>query len=174
MIRGFNGKTPRIHPSVFISEACYIVGDVEIGEDSSVWPGAVIRGDFGKITIGRNSVIQDNCVIHTDDYLDIGDNVLVTHGAVIHGHKVGNNVLVGVNAVILEEVEIGDYVLIGAGAVVRAFSNIPNESLVIGVPAQTRPLSEDNRKRLEEPTAVYLGNARAHKQAGHGLVIPSS
>ena len=83
MIRSFNGVTPRIHPSAFISEACYIVGNVEIGENSSVWPGAVIRGDFGSISIGNNSVIQDTCVIHSDDYLMIGDNVLVTHGAVI-------------------------------------------------------------------------------------------
>jgi carbonic anhydrase/acetyltransferase-like protein (isoleucine patch superfamily) len=174
VIRSFNGKTPRIHPTAFISEACYIVGDVEIGENSSVWPGAVIRADFGKITIGNNSVIQDTCVVHTDDYLDIGDNVLVTHGAVIHGHKVGNNVLMGINAVILESAEIGDYCLIGAGAVVRAESKIPNESLVIGVPGQVRPLSPENRKRLETPTAGYVRNAQAHKQAGHGLEIPAS
>ena len=80
MIRSFNGKSPTIHPTAFISEACYIVGDVDIGENSSVWPGAVIRGDFGRITVGRNSVVQDTCVLHADDFLDIGDNVLVTHG----------------------------------------------------------------------------------------------
>ena len=174
MIRGFNGKSPRIHPTAFISEACYIVGDVEIGENSSVWPGAVIRGDFGKITIGRNSVIQDTCVIHTDDYLDIGDNVLVTHGAVIHGHRVGSNVLIGVNAVILESVEIGDYCLIGAGAVVLANSSIPDESLVLGVPGRVRPLSKENLLRLEAPTASYIRNAQAHKRAGHGLEIPTA
>ena len=131
-----------------------------------MWPGAVIRGDFGRIAIGRNSVIQDTCVVHTDDYLDIGDNVLVTHGAVIHGHRVGNNVLVGVNAVILEEVEIGDYCLIGAGTVVLAKSRIPDQSLVIGVPGQVRPLSPENRKRLETPTANYMRNAEVHKRAG--------
>ena len=174
MIRSFNGKTPRIHPTAFISEACYIVGDVEIGENSSVWPGAVIRADFGKITIGRSSVIQDTCVVHTDDYLDIGDNVLVTHGAVIHGHRVGNNVLMGINAVLLESVEIGDYCLIGAGAVVRANAKVPNESLVVGVPAEVRPLSPENRRRLEAPTANYIRNAQAHKQAGHGLEIPTT
>lgn len=174
MIRSFNGKTPKIHPTVFVSEACYIVGDVEIGENSSVWPGAVIRGDYGRITIGKNSVIQDTCVIHTDDSLDIGDNVLVTHGAVIHGHRVGNNVLVGVNSVILEQAEIGSYCFIGAGAVVRGGANIPDESLVIGVPGQVRPLSPDNRKRLEAPTASYVKNAKAYKLAGHGLEIPES
>ena len=174
MIRSFDGKTPRIHPTAFISEACYIVGDVEIGENSSVWPGAVIRGDFGKITIGRNTAIQDSCVVHTDDYLDIGDNVLVTHGAVIHGQRVGNNVLLGVNAVILESAEVGDYCLIGAGAVVLSNARIPAESLVIGVPGQVRPLSSENRKRLEAPTANYVRNAQAHKQAGLGLEIPAT
>ena len=87
MIRIVDGKGPKIHPSVFVSEAAYIVGDVEIGEGSSVWPGAVIRGDYGKIIIGKNCSIQDNCVLHTDDYLELGDNVLMTHGAVIHALK---------------------------------------------------------------------------------------
>ena len=174
MIRSFNGKTPKIHPTAFISEACYIVGNVEIGENTSVWPGAVIRGDFGRITIGRNTSIQDTCVIHADDYLDIGDNVLMTHGAVIHGHRVGNNVLIGINAAILEASEIGNYCLIGAGAVVRDNAVIPDESLVIGVPGQVRPLSEANRRRLEDPTAGYVRNGRAHKQAGLGLEIPTT
>ena len=114
MIRSIDGKTPQIHPSVFVSEAAYIVGDVIIGEGTSIWPGAVIRGDYGRIVIGRNCSIQDNCVLHTDDYLELGDNVLMTHGAVIHGGKVGNNVMIGVNAVCLEDCDVGDYVLIGA------------------------------------------------------------
>lgn len=173
MIRSFDGKTPKIHPSVFISEACYIVGDVEIGENSSVWPGAVIRADFGSITIGKGSVIQDTCVVHSDDFLEIGDNVLVTHGAVIHCHRVGNNVLLGINSVLLEGAEVGNYCLVGAGAVVRAGTKVPDESLVIGVPGQIRPLSPDNRKRLKDPTANYIRNAKAHKQAGYGLDIPT-
>ena len=174
MIREIGGKAPRIHPSCFISEACYIVGDVEIGEGSSVWPGAVVRGDYGKITIGRNSVVQDTCVVHTDDYLDIGDNVLVTHGVVIHGRKIGSNVLLGVNCVILESVEIGSYCLVGAGSVVRANATIPDESLVIGVPGTVRPLSADNRKRLEAPTANYIRNAQRYKAAGLGLDVPQA
>ena len=172
MIRSFQGKSPRIHPSAFISEACYIVGNVEIGENSSVWPGAVIRGDYGEIVIGANSVIQDNCVIHTDDFLSIGNNVSVTHGAVIHGGIIGDNVLVGVNAVVLEQAEVGSYCLIGAGAVVMARASIPNESLVVGVPGRVKPLSPESRKRLQDPTANYIVNAQAYKQAGLGLQIP--
>ena len=142
------------------------MGSVVIGENSSVWPGAAIRGDFGRITIGRNSVIQDNCVVHTDDYLDIGDNVLVTHGAVIHGRRIGNNVLLGINAVILEDAEIGDYCLIGASALVLQGERIPDKSLVIGIPGKVRPMSPENLKRLENPTANYLLNAQAYKQEG--------
>ena len=172
MIRSFNGKSPRIHPSAFISEACYIVGDVEIGENSSVWPGAVVRGDYGKIIMGTSSVIQDNCVIHTDDFLSIGNNVSVTHGAVVHGSKIGDNVLIGVNAVILEQAVVGSYCLIGAGAVVLAGASIPDESLVVGVPGKVKPLSPESRLRLEAPTANYVVNGQAHRRAGLGLEIP--
>ena len=130
MIRSIDGKSPQIHPSVFVSEAAYIVGDVIIGEGTSIWPGAVIRGDYGQIIIGKNCSIQDNCVLHTDDFLELGDNVLMTHGAVVHGGKIGNNVMIGVNAVCLEDCDVGDYVLIGAGAIVTGAA-IPPESLVV-------------------------------------------
>ena len=171
LIKTVHGKTPRIHPSCFISEACYIAGDVEIGENSSVWPGAVIRGDYGKITIGRRTVIQDTCVIHVDDFSEIGDNVLVTHGAVIHGRRVGDNVLVGINAVILEWAEVGSYCLLGAGAVVRASFKVPDGSLVLGVPGRVSPLPDELRKRVEDPTEVYMANAEAYKRAGLGLKL---
>ena len=173
MIRTVDGKGPRIHPSAFISEAAYVVGDVEIGEGSSVWPGAVIRGDYGKIIIGKNCSIQDNCVLHTDDFLQLGDNVLMTHGAVIHGGKVGSNVLIGVNAVLLEDAHVGDYCLVGACAMVRAGARIPDHSLVIGVPAAVKPLTEQQAKRLENPTAAYTKNARRFIDAGLGLQIPA-
>lgn len=173
MIRSIDGKTPQIHPSAFISEAAYIVGDVIIGEGTSVWPGAVIRGDYGRIIIGKNCSIQDNCVIHTDDYLEMGDNVLMTHGAVIHGGYVGNNVMIGVNAVCLEDCRVGDYVLIGAGAIVTG-TPIPDESLVIGVPGRIRELPPQHRARLENPTARYQENAKRFIAAGLGLQIPAT
>ena len=171
MIRGIDGKAPQIHPSAFISEAAYIVGDVEIGENTSVWPGAVIRGDYGKIIIGKECSIQDNCVLHTDDFLELGDKVLMTHGAVVHGGRVGSNVLIGVNAVLLEDANVGSFCLIGACAVVRG--NVPDHSLVIGVPGQVRPLSEKQAKRLEDPTGTYVRNARRYIDAGLGLQIPA-
>ncbi len=170
MIRSLDGKTPRIHPSVFVSEAAYIVGDVEIGENSSVWPGAVIRADYGDIIIGKNCSIQDNCVLHTDDHLELGDNVLLTHGAVIHGGRVGSNIVIGVNAVLLEDTDIGDHVFIGAGAVVRG--QIPSHSLVVGVPGRIRPLSDALAERLKNPTANYVRNAKRFLDQGLGQQLP--
>ena len=172
MIRSFDGKTPQIHPSVFVSEAAYIVGDVAIGAGSSVWPGAVIRADYGRIVIGRNCSIQDNCVLHTDDYMELGDNVLMTHGAVAHGGIIGSNVMIGVNAVCLEDCRVGNYVLIGAGAIVTG-TPIPDESLVVGVPGRIRPLPAVHRQRLENPTARYQENARRFIANGLGLQIPA-
>lgn len=172
MIRSLKGKTPKIHPTAFISEASYVVGDVEIGENSSVWPGAVIRGDYGRITIGKNTNVQDRCILHADDYLVVGDNVVVTHGAVLHCHRVGNHVMIGVNAVLLENVEIGNYCLIAAGAVVLPNSIIPDGSLVVGVPGQVRPLKDEHRQRIERAAAHYVANAQVYKLAGLGSQAP--
>ncbi len=133
MIRSFNGKTPRIAASAFISETAYVVGDVEIGENSSVWPGAVVRSDKGKIVIGRNTNIQDNSVVH--DNVTIGDNVHVGHGAIINCRKLGNNILVGMNAVLLHRAEIGNFCIIGAGCVVTEDMKVPDQSFVVGIPA---------------------------------------
>ena len=119
MIRSFNGKTPRIAESAFVSEVAYVIGDVEIGENSGVWPGAVIRGDLGKIKIGKNTVIEDNCVIHSGSpslppitNVTIGDNVIIGHGAVSNGRRIGNNVLISMKSTILHDAEIGDYSII--------------------------------------------------------------
>ena len=167
MIRPLDGKIPRIHPSAFVSETAYIVGDVTIGEGTSIWPGAVIRADYGDIIIGKNCSIQDNAVLHTDDHLELGDNVLMTHGAVVHGGKVGSNVLIGVNAVLLEDTDVEDHVFIGAGAIVRG--HVPANSLVIGVPGKIRPLSEKQAERLQNPTARYVENGKRFGAQGLGI-----
>ena len=168
MIRSFNGVTPTIHPTAFVSEAAYVVGDVHVGENSSVWPGAVLRGDYGRIRVGRNTNIQDNCVLHADDYLEVGDNVVVTHGAVLHCHRVGNNVMVGINAVLLENAEIEDNCVIGAGSVVLADTRVPSNSVVVGVPGKIRPMRDEYRKLIESVAAQYRENAQRFIQAGLG------
>jgi carbonic anhydrase/acetyltransferase-like protein (isoleucine patch superfamily) len=115
MIRNLWSKVPKIAETAFVSEAAYIIGEVEIGEYCSVWPGVVIRADFGSIKIGKNTATEDNCVIHSDtlsnpdfrEELVIGNNVLIGHGAVLNCRKIGDKVLIGMNATILHDVEIG-------------------------------------------------------------------
>jgi len=138
VIKAFNGKTPKIADTAFVSEFAYVVGDVEIGEGSGVWPGAVIRGDFGSIRIGRNSHIEDNAVVHAWKSLTMGDNVVVGHSAVIHCLRIGDNVLVGNNSTILEDTEVGDFCIIGANSMVRTNQKIPAASFVVGVPAKIK------------------------------------
>ncbi len=144
MIRSFRGKTPKIAASAVVDETSVLIGDVEIGEESSIWPGAVIRGDMGKITIGNQSIVEDNCVIHsgapgvkTED-VSIGNRVIIGHGAVLNCSSVGNHVLIGMNATILHGVRIGEFCIIGAAALVGEGKEIPDYSLVVGVPGQIK------------------------------------
>src|SRR4030042_1839893 len=109
MIRSLGNKVPRIAKSAFISEGAYIIGDVEIGEGCAAFPGAVVRGDFGLIRIGKNVMIEDNVVLHgAPSGLDIGDGVTFGHGAVVNSRRIGSKVLIGMNATILHDSEIGD------------------------------------------------------------------
>jgi len=162
MIRAFNGKTPKVADSAFVSEWAYVVGDVEIGENSGVWPGAVIRGDFGSIKIGRDCHVEDNSVVHAGTTVEIGDNVVIGHSAVIHGMKIGDSVLIGNNATILDNAEIGDHCIIGANSMVATDQKIPNNSFVVGVPAKIkRELSSDEiemmYRRMAERYSQMLG-----------------
>jgi carbonic anhydrase/acetyltransferase-like protein (isoleucine patch superfamily) len=173
MIREFNGKTPRIAESAFISETAYVVGDVEIGEDSNVFPGAVIRGDFGCITIGRNTSIEDNCVIHSGTPyspmgdVSIGDGVLFGHGATMNGRKIGSNVLIGMNATILHDVEIGNFCIIGAGCLVMEGMKIPDHSLVVGSPGKIKGQpTKQQLSRIQEGSKQYSELARRYKRQG--------
>lgn len=167
MIRDFNGKSPKIAPSAFVSEAAYIVGDVEIGENSSIWPGAVLRADFGKITVGNNTSIEDNCVVHGGTDVVIGNNTFIGHGAVVHCRMVGNNVLIGNNASVLDGAEVGDFCVIGAGSVVAPETKIPDRSLAMGVPARIkRQLSEKQLAWMENGLVSYTKLAQEYKQQG--------
>ena len=138
MIRAFNGKTPKIAASAFLSESSYVIGDVEIGENSGIWPGAVIRADFAKIKIGSNTMVEDNSVLHSGAFMEIGNNVIIGHGVVVHGKKIGHYNLIGNNATLLDDSEIGDCCIIGAGSVVSQGMKIPDNSLVVGIPAKIK------------------------------------
>ncbi len=167
MIKSFDGKSPRIAPSALISEAAYIIGDVEIGEHSSIWPGVVVRGDVDKITIGDHVHIQDNCVVHTEGDLTIGNNVVVGHGVIVHCKSIGNNVLVGNNATILEEVDIGDFCIIGAGALVAPKSKIPAKSVAVGIPAKRKgETSPEHLDQIQFSIDFYARLVNKYKQQG--------
>lgn len=172
MIRSFNGKTPRIAGSAFISKTAYIIGDVEIGENCVVMPGAVIRADLGKITIGDNTIVEDNCVIHSgslDGFEDIviGENVVIGHGAVNHARKIGNNVLIGINATILHDAEIGDFCIIAAGALVGQGAKIPDRSFVAGVPGKVKKeVSQEQLLWTQLGSIAYIELAKQYKKEG--------
>jgi len=166
MIREFNGKRPNVAPSAFISEAAYVIGDVLIGNNSSIWPGTVIRGDCCKIEIGENTCVEDNCVVHGD--VRIGNGVIIGHGAVVHCNKIGNNVLIGNNATILDAAEIGSFCIIGAGSLVTTEMKIPDNSLIMGVPAKIRgQVSSEQRLEIEEGAVFYAKLAQEYR--GQGL-----
>ena len=148
MIRSFNGKTPKIAESAWVSEAAYVIGDVEIGENSGIWPGAVVRGDFASIKIGRNTQIEDNSVVHSGVPVEIGDNVTIGHSVVVHGIKIGNNTLIGNNATVLDNAEIGSFCIIGAACLVSQGMQIPDNSFVVGIPAEIkRQITPEQRQR---------------------------
>ena len=162
-----NGKTPRIAESAFISEAAYIVGDVEIGEYSNVWPGAVIRADFAAIKIGSYVDIEDNCTLHAGNDMQISDHVIVGHGAVVHSRKVGSRVLIGMSATTLHNSEIGDNCVIAAGSLVTEGMIIPAGSFVVGVPAKVKSqVTEKQKWWLEGHDNAYPDVAARFKKEG--------
>jgi len=176
MIRSLGDKKPKIAESAFVSEAAYVIGEVEIGENSSVWPGAVIRADFGSIRIGNNTAIEDNCVIHSGtpsspSYVEnvaIGNNVHIGHGAVINCRRIGNNVLIGMNATILHDAEIGDFCIIGAGCLVSQGMRIPDKSFVAGVPGKIKgEASPEQLWWVEQGPKIYADLVKRYK--GQGL-----
>ena len=135
-------------------------------------PGAVIRADFGKITIGNNTAVEDNCVIHSgslDGIVDvvIGDNVIIGHGAVSNCRKVGNNVLIGMNATILHDAEIGDFCIIAAGSLVGQGAKVPYKSFVTGIPGKVKKeVSQEQLAWTEFGSQAYIELAKQYKKEG--------
>ena len=167
LIRSLDGVGPRVHPTAFVSEAAYVVGDVEIGEGSSVWPGTVIRGDSGRISIGRFTCIQDNSVVHGDDDVVIGDKVVIGHRVLCHARTVGHRVLIGNGATVNDGVTIGEDSLLASGTVVIDKMEIPARSLVVGVPGRVRGQTRERHLELMERTYKgYVEKTRRYKRQG--------
>lgn len=162
MLIAYQKKSPSIHPSVFIAEGAMIIGDVTIGEKSSVWFNCVLRGDLDRIEVGARTNIQDGAVVHMDKNFPsiIGDDVTIGHGAIIHGCTIGDGAMISMGAIILTGAKIGARGIVGAGAVVREGQEIPAESLVVGIPARIRrdvTAEELERMRLGKDDYVLRG-----------------
>lgn len=167
MIRSFDGKTPKIHDSAFVSETAYVVGEVIIGKNSGIWPGAVVRADFGPILIGENTMVEDNSVVHSGGSMEIGSNIIIGHGVVVHGKKIGDNTLVGNNATILDDAEIGCNCIVGAGSLVRQGMKVPDFSFVVGVPAEIKKQnSPGTTEYFRAGITVYQDLMKKYKAQG--------
>jgi len=166
MILKHHNVVPKIADDAFIAENAVVIGDVEIGSESSIWFGAVLRGDINKITIGKCTSIQDNSVIHidTDKPVFVGDYVTVGHNAILHGCKIGNYVLIGMGAIVLDGAEIGDGAIVAAGAVVLEGRKVPPKTLVAGVPAKpVKELDDSIFETLEHHAKKYAEYAKSFK-----------
>ena len=155
----FLGRQPRLGAGVFVAPGAMLVGDVTLGEGSSVWFNAVLRGDINRIVVGHHTNIQDNCVLHLADEIPciLGDFVTVGHNAIVHAATVGSETLVGMGSRILDGAVIGEQCLVGAGALVTQGTQIPAGSLVLGAPAKVvRPLTTEERASLKGFADKYV------------------
>lgn len=169
MILPFLEKKPELPESVFIAEGAHVIGDVTIGEHSSVWFNTVIRGDVNFVRIGARTNVQDNSVIHVTDKkfpTYVASNVTIGHGAIVHGCKVEDYCLIGMGAILLDNCVIGDHSLVAAGSLVREGFVVPPRTLVAGVPAKImRELKADEIVKLEESARHYVELASNYKKS---------
>src|SRR5215831_885775 len=160
MLRPFRDVFPRVHPTAFIDHSAQVIGDVEIGEESSVWMGVVIRGDVHRIRIGRRSNIQDGTIVHVmkDTHPTIiGDEVTIGHAAVVHGCTIEDLCLIGMGAILLNGVRVGTGSIIAAGTLLVEGANIPPRSLVMGSPGKVkRTLSDDEVADIQQYADRYV------------------
>jgi carbonic anhydrase/acetyltransferase-like protein (isoleucine patch superfamily) len=170
MLRGFRDAFPRVHPTAFIDDSAQVIGDVEIGEESSVWMSVVIRGDVHRIRIGRRSNIQDGTVIHVMNRTHpttIGDSVTVGHAAILHGCTIEDRCLIGVGAILLNGAHIGGGSIVAAGTLVVEGMNVPPRSLVMGSPGRVkRALTDAEVVDIQGYADRYVGYRLDYMKAG--------
>ncbi|WP_111414797.1 gamma carbonic anhydrase family protein [Billgrantia lactosivorans] len=154
------GHAPEIDSSAMVLDEATLIGKVHLDREVSVWPGAVLRGDNEPISVGAGSNLQDGCVVHTDPGhpVVIGRQVTVGHLAMLHGCRIGDGVLVGMNATLLNGAEVGDHCIIGAGALVTSGKRFPPRSLIVGAPAKAI------RELSDEEVQSALDNSRSYVQ----------
>lgn len=162
------GKSPQIADSALVTAGARIIGDVTMHERASVWYNAVVRGDSAPVTIGEGSNVQDNVSVHVDvgHPVSVGSMVSIGHNAVVHGCTIGDGSLIGMGAVVLSGAVIGSGCLVAGGAVVLGGMNVPDGSLVAGVPAKVRrPLTDEEKAGLVANAETYLRHIAQHSQA---------
>lgn len=154
-----DGHAPAIDPTAMVMGEATLIGQIELGPKVTVWPGAVLRGDNEPITVGEGSNLQDGCVVHTDpgEPVVIGRQVTVGHLAMLHGCRIGDGVLVGMNATLLNGAEIGDHCIIGAGALITSGKRFPPRSLIVGAPAKVvRELTDEEVQSAIDNSHSYV------------------
>jgi carbonic anhydrase/acetyltransferase-like protein (isoleucine patch superfamily) len=160
MIKSFKGVPPQIAETAFIHEMATVIGDVHIGEHSSIWPGAVLRGDLYYIRVGRYTNIQDGSILHVRSGqcpVSVGDYVTVGHNVILHGCTVKDRCLIGMGAIVLDDAVIGEQALVAAGAVVQQGQIVPPRTLVAGIPAKVkRELSDEEIEHMQMAWKNYL------------------
>jgi carbonic anhydrase/acetyltransferase-like protein (isoleucine patch superfamily) len=157
---------PRIADTAWVADSAVVIGNVELAEEASVWFGAVLRGDTETLTIGRRSNVQDGSVLHADHGfpLVLGEGVTIGHQVMLHGCRIGDGSLVGIQAVVLNGARIGRHCLVAAGAVVTEGKEFPDGSLIMGAPARVvRPLTPEQIDGLKESAQHYVDNARRYR-----------
>ena len=167
----FEGKKPRIHPSVFLAPGSWVIGDVTLDEDVNIWTNAVIRGDDDKVTIGARTTVLEGCLIEapTGNPVSIGLDVIVSHGATVHGAKVSDEAIIGIQAVILDRAEVGEGAMVGAGALVGPRKIIPPRMVAFGVPAEPKSkVTDANVQYMKKEHERTLNKAKIYKQIFHG------
>ena len=158
-----DGKAPKLGEGAWVAQSAELIGQVELGANASVWPGAVLRGDCEAIRIGRNTNIQDLAVLHADFGvpLILGDNVSVGHQAMLHGCTIGDGALIGIQAVVLNGARIGKNCIVGAGSIVTENKEFPDNSLIIGSPARVvRTIDEAGIAMMAHIVEHYVDNAQ--------------
>ena len=167
MIRSFRGIKPRIAASAYVDPGAHVIGDVEIGERSSIWPAVVLRGDIEPIRVGSETNIQDGTVIHTDRGFPaiIGDRVSVGHSAVLHGCTVEEDSLIGMGARVLNGARIGRGAVVAAGALVPEGMEIAPDMLAMGAPAKVRrPVTAEEKVRFQKGVGGYMERCKQYKE----------
>ena len=159
-LRAYRGRLPVVHPGAYVDASAQVIGDVEIGDESSVWMHVVIRGDVNRIRIGRRTNVQDGTIVHVmhDTHPTvIGDDVTIGHGAVVHGCTIEDRVLIGMGAIVLNGAHIGEDSIVAAGSLVTEGARIPPRSLVMGSPGKVRrPLTDADVSSILEYSANYV------------------